>query len=168
MNHARILAATASLFMAAPISAEVTGNQDFADVTVPVFPEPTDSQADYVDMQQLNGRFCPDHPFRPGWVMVQPRGYQWKTGLLQEYYNLERTRAVVAAGQCSCDLMFPSWDDMRPELEQYLAQFPDVNAADFTPEQGQQLRAAERGLKQEKRAIAADFRRLCQSIIMGE
>lgn len=163
-----ILAGTMALFIAAPIVADDTGRQNFTDLTIPTFPETTDSQADYVDMQQLNGRFCPDHPFRPGWVMVQPRGHQWKTGLLQDYYYLQRTRAVVAAGECSCDLMFPSWDDMRPELEQLLKQFPDVSASEFTPDQGQQLREVERGLQQEKRAMASEFRQLCQSIIMGE
>lgn len=96
MKITLILASTVALFAAAPVVADDTGHKNFTDLTIPTFPEPTDSQADYVDMQQLNGRFCPDHPFRPGWVMVQPRGHQWKTGLLQDYYYLQRTRAVVA------------------------------------------------------------------------
>ena len=64
--------------------------------------------------------------------------------------------------------MFPSWDDMRPELEQLLEQFPDVSASEFTPDQGRQLREIERSLQQEKRAMTSEFRQLCQSIIMGE
>jgi hypothetical protein len=157
-----------ALFVTAPVTAEEVDRQNFTNLTITPFPEPIDNQADYVDMQQINGRFCPDHPFRPSWVMVQPRGHQWKTGLLQDYYYLQRTRAVVSAAQCSCDLMFPSWQDMRPELEQLLQQFPDASASEFTPDQGQQLRDAERGLQQAKRAIASEFRQLCQTIIMGE
>lgn len=168
MKLTLISAISTALFIAEPLLAEDADRQNFTDLTVPVFPEPTDIQADYVDMQKLNGRFCPDHPFRPGWVMVQPRGYQWKTGLLQDYYFLQRSRAVIDAGQCSCDLMFPSWDDMRPELEQLVEQFPDVAASEFTPDQGQHLRAAERELQQSKRAMASEFRQLCQTIIRGE
>ncbi|ASM72931.1 MULTISPECIES: hypothetical protein [Roseobacteraceae] len=168
MNFTLIPTISTAFFMAASVAAEDAAPQDFTDLTIPEFSKPTDDQTEYVDMQKLNGRFCPDHPFRPGWVMVQPRGYQWKTGLMQDYYYLQRSRAVVAAGQCSCDLMFPSWDDMRPELEQLLAQLPDDSASEFTPDQGRQLREIERAMQQEKRAIASEFGQLCQTIIMGE
>lgn len=168
MNFTVIPAISIAYIMAASVAAADSAPHEFSDLTIPEFSELTESQADYVDMQKLNGRFCPDHPFRPGWVMVQPRGHQWKTGLMQEYYYLQRSRAVVAAGQCSCDLVFPSWEDMRPELAQLLAQFPDDKASAFTPDQGQQLRAVESAMQQEKRAMASEFRQLCQTIIMGE
>ena len=157
-----------ALVLAVTAAAQDACGQEFSDFTAPEFPKPTDSQSAYVDMQQINGRFCPDHPFRPGWVMVQPRGYQWKTGILQELYNLKRTRAVVEEGQCSCDLMFPSWEDMRPELEQFLERFPGTRASQFTSDQRKLVLDIERELQQEKRAMASEFRQLCRPIIMGE
>ncbi|MBW3241439.1 hypothetical protein KUV57_01860 [Epibacterium sp. DP7N7-1] len=96
MNFTVIPAISIAYIMAASVAAADSARHEFSDLTIPEFSELTESQADYVDMQKLNGRFCPDHPFRPGWVMVQPHGHQWKTGLTDSSYFPETARRVKA------------------------------------------------------------------------
>lgn len=125
-------------------------------------------QAAYVDPVSKRDRFCPEHPYRPGWVMVQPFGYTWKGRLWERYYYLTAMQNVVESGECSCDLMFPSWDEMRPELEQIATEWPDVAGPEMTEDQSLLVSDIGRTYTQERSKISHEYRQLCAAIIRGD
>ncbi len=125
-------------------------------------------QAAYVDPVTKRDRFCPDHPYRPGWVMVQPFGYAWKARLWQSYYSLTAAQTVVQAGECSCNLMFPSWDEMRPELERLATEWPDVPGPEMTEDQSLFVSGLNSSYTREKSKIDHEYRQLCAAVIRGD
>ncbi|MFU8776218.1 MAG: hypothetical protein ACNA7M_00930, partial [Roseovarius sp.] len=81
----------------------------------------------YVDPQIADRRACKDRPGRPGWLMVQPKvegnfspvgGYFWRQEIGQEFVSFKVVSSVIAAGECTCELMYPDIDQFRDEIEE--------------------------------------------------
>lgn len=89
-----------------------------ADFTQPEFTPPSTQVEDYVDPETRNRTRCRDHPGRPGWMMVQPLGFEWRLDLANKFRTNHRTKVVTQAESCDCGMLYPNWNSLRPSLEE--------------------------------------------------
>ena len=54
--------------------------------------------------------FCEDRPIEPEWMENMPAREAHKRVLIQMIYRAESYRRVADAGDCSCETLFPPWD----------------------------------------------------------
>jgi len=54
--------------------------------------------------------FCQDRPLEPEWLENTPVREAYKRLMIQMIYRTESYRRVADAGECSCDTLFPPWD----------------------------------------------------------
>lgn len=55
-------------------------------------------------------RVCPDQPLQPDWIEnIAPRDAH-RGNLVQEIYRAHSMQAVIDAGDCACDIRFPTWE----------------------------------------------------------
>ena len=74
-----------------------------------------------VTMSPQQYRICNDRPARPTWMdEVHPRE-SYKALTLMRLYELRSWEAIKEAGDCGCDVRFPSWDAASAEYEERFA-----------------------------------------------
>jgi hypothetical protein len=133
----KITLAAAVTLLAAPLAAQ-TSPQVTNDLTVTVTP------------QQY--RICNDRPARPTWMdEVHPRE-SYKALTLMRLYELRSWEAIKEAGDCGCDVRFPSWDAASAEYEE---RFATNTQAEHT-----QARLA---IRNEQNQIARDVQDICET-----
>lgn len=74
-------------------------------------------QEAYVDPMLQSRQRCEDRPGKPGWMMVQPLGFEWRGDLASKFRAFQRARTISEAGACDCDMLYPDWNQFRAELE---------------------------------------------------
>lgn len=74
-------------------------------------------QEAYVDPNLKTRDRCVNHPGHPGWMMVQPLGYEWRLDLANKFRVFQGVRTISEAGACDCDMLYPDWNQFRAELE---------------------------------------------------
>lgn len=67
-------------------------------------------------MERTSYRTCNDRPPRPNWIETVDPKEAHKGLLVQEMYRAQGNQAVVEAGECACDIRFPSWDKVNQEF----------------------------------------------------
>ena len=79
---------------------------------------PAAAQGDeYVDPSLKRRKSCTQSPGRPGWVMVQPKGYEWRVELAMAWKALRTRQMLAEEGTCTCATLYPDWAAARPEIE---------------------------------------------------
>jgi hypothetical protein len=102
----KIILATAVTLIATPLAAQ-TAPEMTTDLTVTLSPQ------EY--------RICNDRPARPTWMdAVHPRE-AYKALTLMALYGLRSSEAIVASGDCGCDVRFPAFATIS-QAEQTQAQ----------------------------------------------
>lgn len=77
-----------------------------------------DAGGSYVDPILKDRQRCLDRPGRPEWMMVQSIEFQWRVELAAKYRSFYRASVISEADGCSCDKMYPDWDEHMTEVEQ--------------------------------------------------
>ena len=96
---------------------------------------------------------CPEAPARPEWAVRPKPGTQLsQAGLGNELYRLQGYRNVVEAGRCTCDLRFPSWDEITRIIE---TEFATVTRMEF--------HAAMPDIRKATKAYRLEAREICRA-----
>lgn len=123
------------------------------------------SQADaptgWVDPEIGNRRKCFDRPGRPEWVVKQPEGMEWRQDLIERYVGLQSMRRVVESGECTCENVYPDFNDFRADLSEILSQFPS-NVDDFEEETRGEIRQMGRTVSRRRSQLAAEYGQTCR------
>ena len=53
---------------------------------------------------------CPDRPAEPMWMQEIPLRQAYQRVLVQDIYRAQNLEGIVEAGNCACEIQFPSWD----------------------------------------------------------
>jgi hypothetical protein len=129
--------AAAAILLASPLAAQ-TSPQVTNDLTVTMAP------------QQY--RICNDRPARPTWMdEIHPRE-AYKALTLMRLYELRSWEAIMASGDCGCDVRFPSWDAASTEYEER-----------FVTDTQAQHTQAQLALRSEQNQIARDVQDICET-----
>lgn len=138
-------------------------DEGFMDLTLPdLSPAAVDPDGTYVDPQIRNRGECLDHPGRPAWVMVQPKGLEWRRDLLKAYGELQIAKAVVESGDCGCDNRYPDWETFRPAMEGILALIDQKPVQQMTEEEFTEILVTTGVIKRRKTEISREFGRTCR------
>jgi signal transduction histidine kinase len=133
----KIILATAVTLIATPLAAQ-TAPEMTTDLTVTLSPQ------EY--------RICNDRPARPAWMdAVHPRE-AYKALTLMALYGLRSSEAIVASGDCGCDVRFPAWDAVSAEYED---RFGTLTQAEHTQVQ--------LTLREQQNRIAREVQDLCDA-----
>lgn len=118
----------------------------------------------YVDPHVAGRDRCLDHPGRPGWMMVQPMGFEWRLHLANDFRSFHRTAAITGIGSCDCDLLYPDWDEYRTDLEMIWAMVSDRSRYEW--DDGERSRyASQRDLLSDySRPLIQEVTKLCVAV----
>lgn len=79
--------------------------------------------------EQPENRLCPDSPPRPDWIADPEPGSQLsQSGVAIDLYEIQGYTNIVDAGECSCELRFPSWDRVLQTIE---TDYPEMSRATY-------------------------------------
>ena len=95
---------------------------------------------------------CPDAPARPEWVANPSNEGLTRSELATELYQQEGYRNVVEAGECTCELRFPSWDNVTEAMETEFAGISRFEFLEVIPD----IRKATKTYRNEGRPICRD------------
>ncbi|MGO4916007.1 hypothetical protein [Pseudogemmobacter sp. W21_MBD1_M6] len=74
-----------------------------------------------INMTPQQYRICNDRPARPTWMDdINPRE-AYKATALMELYEIRTWEAIMATGDCGCDVRFPAWDSVDGEYHEAYA-----------------------------------------------
>lgn len=122
----------------------------FTPLTAQTSPQVTNDLT--VTMAPEQYRICNDRPARPAWLDEVPPREAYKALTLMRLYELRSWEAIMASGDCGCDVRFPSWDTASAEYEE---RFASSTQADHT-----QARLA---IRDQQNQIARDVRDICEA-----
>lgn len=72
---------------------------------------------------------CPDAPVRPDWIAAPDPGVELsQADIAGQLYRQQGYLNVIEAGKCTCDLRFPSWDEVVAVVE---SEFPNVTRHEY-------------------------------------
>ena len=54
---------------------------------------------------------CQSRPLQPQWIDDLPSREAFKGAVIQMIYRAESYQRVVEAGECSCETLYPTWDN---------------------------------------------------------
>lgn len=89
----------------------------FNDFTQPTFGATTADGETYVDISVKQRSNCKQYPGRPAWMMVHPKGFEWRKKLALEYKSVIVGRLIKESGKCTCDYLYSNINEMRPEIK---------------------------------------------------
>jgi len=93
-----------------------------------------------------------DAPARPEWVANPSNEGLTRSELATELYQQEGYRNVVEAGECTCELRFPSWDNVTEAMETEFAGISRFEFLEVIPD----IRKATKTYRNEGRPICRD------------
>lgn len=79
---------------------------------------------EYVDLRFQKRKHCLDRPARPAWAIRMPKEYANFGDIAQVMYDLKRHQAATDITVCSCDIVYPSWDEVYLEFQDLISNTP--------------------------------------------
>lgn len=153
-------AVVACLFAStSPLFGDETGNVDF---TMPDL-SPQIEQDTYIDRQGVSRTSCTRYPHRPGWVMVHERGFEWKRELATQWRQIRAAQMLLPADSCTCDMLYPDWEEARTEIEAIWAPFEERPKREWNQSMRDHFRSLEDLHRIETRGYFVKVGRLCAS-----
>lgn len=143
---------------ASPLFGDESGNVDF---TQPTFGSNGAGQEDYVDPKIARRRSCLDHPGRPGWMMVQTDGFEWRTELAMRWKERRSGRLISEAESCTCDMLHPDFDQLRDEVETMWAMVGDKPRSEWSNAMADRFNDLRSEIASEARSYSFQIGRLC-------
>lgn len=118
---------------------------------------------DYVDPSLARRKSCTESPSRPGWVMVQPKGYEWRVELAMAWKAL-RTRQMLAENDtCTCAALYPEWSEDRSEIEAMWESIGTLPRASWSPTMADTYYGTLSDLSREHSDMSVAIGRLCRN-----
>lgn len=155
-----------AVLLAAPLGAQTV--EDFLKpVEKPTGPLTAEN---YVDPQIKERRACKDRPGRPGWLMVQPRlkgdvgvgSFGWRRDIGQTFVSSRVVPSVIKARKCSCELMYPDYEQFRADIEKLWAHWDNKDWSEFSSEEKKEFRRIEREIGESYRHDRGEYGSLCR------
>lgn len=85
--------------------------------------------------EPLENRVCPDAPRKPDMLDWEPGGPGMSQSQLADtLYQIEAFRNVVEAGECSCELRYPSWDSTVSTVQNEYAELTRMDFLEIIPQ----------------------------------
>jgi hypothetical protein len=106
----------------------------FNDFTQPTFGGGAAEGETYVDPQFASRRNCLEHPAKPAWAMDHSFRFRWRIVLAVKYNSRRQGRLISETETCTCDILYPDWNEMRPEIEEMWARVSDLPSNKWTSE----------------------------------
>lgn len=123
-----------------------------AAVAFPAFAQTAVTNDLSVTLEPQRYRICNNRPDRPTWVEeVNPRE-AYKALTVMGLYELRSWEAIVASGDCSCEIRFPDWATANAE---YTERFADLSAPEHTQTQ--------RLLRRQSNDLRPSVRTICEA-----
>lgn len=142
---------------ATPLFGDESGNVDF---TMPDL-SPQTEQSTYIDRQAVSRTNCRGHPHRPGWVMVHERGLEWKRELATQWRQIRAARMLLPSDSCTCDMLYPDWEEARTEIEAIWAPFEGRVKIEWDQSMRDHFRSLQNLHRTETRGYFLKVGRLC-------
>lgn len=118
----------------------------------------------HVDPELRDRKRCLNHPGRPQWMIDQPLGFEWRLELGREFRSAERARAVSSNETCSCDQLYPDWNESRPLVEAIWAEVSPDSKFVWGEAERDRFDAARDKLADYSRPLLPMVTRLCASV----
>ena len=121
-------------------------------------------ESPHVDPELRDRKRCLNHPGRPQWMIDQPLGFEWRLELGREFRSAERARAVSSSETCSCDQLYPDWNESRPLVEAIWAEVSPKSKFVWDEAERSRFEAARDKLADYSRPLLPMVTRLCASV----
>jgi len=162
MNLAKVsLVATVCFGITAASGVRADGEQ--VGVTLPDLTPAAVQEDEYVDPSLKRRTSCTQSPSRPGWVMVQPKGYEWRVELAMAWKALRTRRMLAEDDTCTCDTLYPDWTAVRPEIEAMWKSIGTQPRAKWSSSTADLYYETLSGLSREHSNMSVAIGRLCSS-----
>lgn len=113
-------------------------------------------QNNSVDFTIGGPKRCEERKDMPDWFSEEKLPDAWRENLRRAYYDLQRFKGVVEAGNCSCDVQYPDPEIWKDEL---LALDDEFAGSPYPDVKGSLERKAE--LRKDRKQYSAKYREIC-------